>query len=68
MTIPFLVLAILLVVLRVRWGNVSGWDMALGVILGLAIAGTAIGPPLLQGLTTLVASFGQGISRAVTGA
>lgn len=67
MSVPFLLLVGLIIFARCKWANVSIGDMFIGCLLGLALAGTVIGPPILNGTQTLATAFFNGVAGAVTG-
>lgn len=53
------------VYLAVRYGKSTASGMMLGVLLGLAMASTSVGPTLVAGLTTLPAMAIRAITSAV---
>ncbi|HEY8717738.1 hypothetical protein [Pengzhenrongella sp.] len=67
-TLPLFLILLVVAYISVRHGKARPGGMVLGVLLGLAMATTAIGPPLLAGLTTLSTTAIQAISSAVGGA
>jgi len=66
-TLPLFLILLLAAYVSVRHGSAGAPAMVLGVLLGLSLASTAIGPPLLSGLTTLSTTVIHAISAA-TGA
>jgi hypothetical protein len=66
-TLPLFLVLLIVAYVSVRHGKAGAPAMVLGVLLGLAMASTAIGPPLLSGLTTLSTTVIHSISAA-TGA
>jgi hypothetical protein len=63
-TLPLFLILLLIAYLSVRHGKAGAPAMVLGVLLGLTMASTAIGPPLLSGLTTLSTTVVHSISAA----
>jgi len=64
-TLPLFLILLGAVYVAVRHGKSSAGGMVLGVLLGLAMASTAVGPTLLTGLTTLSTTVLRAISSAV---
>jgi hypothetical protein len=64
-TLPLCLFLLGAVYVAVRHGNSSVGGLVLGVLLGLVMASTAVGPPLLTGLTTLSTMVIRAISSAV---
>jgi hypothetical protein len=64
-TLPLFLILLGAVYVAVRHGKSSAGGMVLGVLLGLAMASTTVGPPLLSGLTTLSTTVIRAISSAV---
>lgn len=67
-TMPLFLMLAGCAIVAVRWGTTKPGGVLLGILVGLTLAGTSFGPPLLAGLdqlaTTVVASLssaaGQG--------
>ena len=64
-TIPLVLLLGLLAFGLVRWGNQKASGVVVGVLFGLALASTSIGPPIVHGLTSFSSSMVKAISSAV---
>jgi hypothetical protein len=65
LSIPLVLLLGFLAYGLVRWGNQKASGVVVGVLFGLALAATPIGPPILSGLNTLSSAMGSAISSAV---
>jgi hypothetical protein len=65
LSIPLVNLLGLLAYLLVRYGKQKVSGMVVGVLFGLALASTALGPPILRGVNVLSASLVGAISSAV---
>ena len=63
-TVPLFLILLIVAYVSVRHGKAGAGGMVLGVLLGLAMASTAIGPPLLNGLTSLSTTVIRSISAA----
>lgn len=64
-TIPLVVLLGLLAFGLVRWGKQKLSGVIVGVLFGLALASTSVGPPILHGLTTMSTTLVKAIGSAV---
>jgi hypothetical protein len=62
----FIVLAVAAFV-AVKWGPAKASHLALGVLLGLSLATTAAGPPILNGITTAMDAIVSTVSNAAGG-
>ena len=65
LSIPLVIFLGLLAYLLVRYGKQKVSGMVVGVLFGLALASTALGPPILRGVSVLSASLVSAISSAV---
>ena len=65
LSIPLVILLGLLAYLLVRYGKQKVSGMVVGVLFGLALASTALGPPILRGVNVLSESLVSAISSAV---
>lgn len=62
MTIPIVLVLGLLAFGIVRWGKQKVSGIIVGVLFGLALATTTLGPPLLHGVTSIGQSVTSGVS------
>lgn len=60
-TAPLFIILLVAAFIAMKYGNVKPGAMLLGVLLGLSLASTSFGPPLLGALQ-------DGLSMAVSGA
>ena len=67
-TLPLFLILLICAYLSVKHGKTSAAGMALGVLLGLSLASTSLGPPLLGALTDLSTSLVSALSSAAGGA
>ena len=65
MTIPLVVILGLLAFGLVRWGKQKLSGVLVGVLFGLALASTAVGPPILHAVTAASKTVVSAISSAV---
>lgn len=65
MTIPLVVVLGLLAFGLVKWGKQKVSGVLVGVLLGLALATTAVGPPILDAATSASKTVIAAISSAV---
>jgi hypothetical protein len=64
-TAPLFVVLLLVTVLCVKGGLVKTGAVLLGVLLGLTLATTEIGPPIMNGLTAATSAVTDSITKAV---
>jgi hypothetical protein len=64
LSIPLVILLGFLAFGLVRWGKQKVSGVVVGVFFGLALASTAVGPPILTGLNTLSNSIVSAFSKA----
>lgn len=60
-TAPLFIVLLVSAIVAVKYGNVKPGAMFLGVLLGLSLASTSFGPPILSALQ-------DGLSMAISGA
>ena len=65
MTIPLVVILGLLAFGLVKWGKHKVSGVLVGVLFGLALATTAVGPPILQAVSAASKTAVAAISSAV---
>ena len=65
MTIPLVVILGLLAFGLVKWGKHKVSGVLVGVLFGLALASTAVGPPILHAVTSASKTAVSAISSAV---
>ena len=65
MTIPLVVILGLLAFGLVKWGKQKVSGVLVGVLLGLALASTAVGPPILDAVASASRTVVSAISSAV---
>lgn len=65
-TIPLVLLLGLLAFGLVRWGRQKLSGVLVGVLFGLALASTSVGPPIIHGLTSFSSSLVKTISSAAS--
>lgn len=65
LSIPLVLLLGLLAFGLVRWGKQKVSGVIVGVLFGLALASTTVGPPILSGLNSLSNSVVRAFSSAV---
>jgi hypothetical protein len=65
-SIPLVILLGFLAFGLVRWGKQKVSGMVVGVLFGLALASTAIGPPILSGLNTMSSALVSAITKSVS--
>lgn len=65
LSVPLVLLLGLLAFGLVRWGKQKVSGVVVGMLFGLALASTAVGPPILSGLNSLSNSVVGGFSLAV---
>lgn len=65
MTIPLVLLLGFLAFGLIRWGNQKVSGVVVGVLFGLALASTAVGPPILGGFTSFSAAIFRALGSAV---
>lgn len=65
LSIPLVILLGFLAFGLVRWGKQKVSGVVVGALFGLALASTAVGPPILPGLNSLSSSLVNTISSAV---
>ena len=65
LSVPLVLLLGFLAFGMVRWGKQKVSGVAVGVLFGLALASTAVGPPILSGLNSLSNSLVSAIRSAV---
>ena len=63
-TMPLFLMLMGCAVVAVRWGNTKPGGVILGVLVGLTMAGTTFGPPLLEGLNQLTSTVVASLSSA----
>lgn len=61
MTIPIVLLLGFLAFGLVKWGKHKVSGVVVGILFGLALASTAVGPPILAGFT----AFGRALFSAI---
>lgn len=61
MTIPLVLLLGFLAFGLVKWGKHKPSGVVVGILFGLALASTAVGPPILQGFQ----AFGSALFSAI---
>lgn len=61
-TFPLFLLLALLAVILLKTKAVKGGALVLGVLLGLSLASTSFGPPILAALTSMCTAVVQGLS------
>jgi hypothetical protein len=64
-TLPIVVLLGLLAFGLVKWGNQKVSGVLVGVVFGLALATTSVGPPILHAVSTASETVVSAISSAV---
>jgi len=64
-TIPLVLILGLLAFGLVRWGKQKVSGLLVGILLGLALASTAVGPPILDAVTSASRTIVTAISQAV---
>lgn len=64
-TIPLVLLLGFLAFGLVRWGKQKPSGVVVGVLFGLALASTAVGPPILGGFTAFSAAIFGALGSAV---
>ena len=67
-TASLFVVLLVVVIAGLYVRKVQGGSLVLGVLFGLALASTAVGPPILDGFQTGLESVVSAISSAVGGA
>lgn len=65
LSIPLVVLLGLLAFGLVKWGKQKMSGVVVGVLFGLALASTAVGPPILDGLSSVSSSVVRAVSSTV---
>lgn len=65
LSIPLVVLLGLLAFGLVKWGKQKMSGVVVGVLFGLALASTAVGPPILDGLNSVSSSVVRAVSSTV---
>ena len=65
LSIPLVILLGFLAFGLVRWGKQKVSGMVVGVLFGLALASTAVGPPILSGLSTMSSALVSAITKSV---
>jgi hypothetical protein len=66
-TAPFFIVLAATAVVAVKWGSAKASHIALGVVLGLSLATTSLGPPILDGITTAVDAVVSTLSKTTGG-
>lgn len=67
-TAPLFIIFAIVAFVAVKWGPATPGVVLLGMLLGLSLASTSIGGPILSGLETASASAIQTVTNAVGGA
>jgi len=65
MTIPIVVLLGLLAFGLVKWGKQKISGLLVGILFGLALATTSVGPPILHAVSTASKTVVSAVSSAV---
>ena len=65
MTVPLVVLLGLLAFGLVKWGKQKVSGVLVGILFGLALATTSVGPPILNAVSTASKTVVSAISSAV---
>lgn len=65
MTIPLVVLLGILAFGLIRWGKQKVSGIVVGVLFGLALASTVVGPPILRAVTIASTTVVQAVTQAV---
>ncbi|MGH3815224.1 MAG: hypothetical protein ACRDUV_22725 [Pseudonocardiaceae bacterium] len=63
-TMPLFLMLAGCALVAVRWGSTKPGGVILGVLVGLTMAGTSFGPPLLDGLDQLTSTMVSSLSSA----
>lgn len=66
MTIPLVLILLILAFGLVKWGKQKVTGIFVGVLLGIALASTAVGPPLLHGISSASAAIVNALSGAIS--
>ncbi|HET9873913.1 MAG TPA: hypothetical protein VFP89_15115 [Propionibacteriaceae bacterium] len=65
-TLPLVVVLGFTAFALVKWGKQKVSGLVVGVLFGLVLASTAVGPPIVNGLTTVSSAMVKAISSAVS--
>ena len=65
MTIPLVVLLGILAFGLIRWGKQKLSGIVVGILFGLALASTVVGPPILRAVQVASTTVVQAISQAI---
>jgi hypothetical protein len=66
MTIPLVLILGALAIGLIKWGKQKISGVVVGVLFGLALASTAVGPPILHTVTAASRTVVAAVSSAVT--
>lgn len=67
LTMPIFLFVLILVGFGIKWKALSWGQTLLGALLGLLMASTAFGPPVVDGITSVTAAAVEGVSGALNG-
>jgi hypothetical protein len=62
-TSPLFIILAVAAVVAVKWGPMKVSHLVLGVLLGLSLAATSLGPPILDGITSAMSSVVSTVSN-----
>ncbi len=65
LTIPLVVILAIAAVFMVKYAKHKVGGIVVGVLLGLSLASTSVGPPILSGLTSLSRTVVDAVSGAM---
>lgn len=63
--VPLFLVILFAVAMCIKGKAASAGSVALGALLGLTLAGTAVGPPILHGMTSAATSLVSGLSASL---
>ena len=64
---PLFLVLVFIIVVCIKGKAASAGSVALGTLLGLTLAGTAVGPPILHGLTSASSALVSGLTSSLGG-
>ena len=66
-TAPLFIIMAVVAFVAVKWGPMKVSHLVVGVLLGLSLASTSVGQPILDGITKAMASAVDTVSNVAAG-